>query len=69
MDRHWANIPINKEHFLAHVPRHADIIAFSGEDHKWLLPMDEFPVGYRDVKELPGFVVYRRTQAESSRTD
>lgn len=64
MDRHWAGFPVEGEHLQAHIPRDTEIIAFSGEDHKWLLPLEGFSTGYQDFEELPGFVVYLRNKIQ-----
>ncbi len=60
MDRHWSNLPISDEHIQAYLPKDLRLIAFSGEDHRAVLPLKHFPVVYSDYPPLPGYKVYTR---------
>lgn len=60
MDRHWAGLPVQNEHLLRHIPKDAELIAYHGENHHWLLPLPKFTSGRTDDPEFPGFMVYRK---------
>ncbi len=70
MDRHWAGMPVSESHLRRYIPEKARFIAMYEENHEWLLPLEEFQVGYQDgMKELPGFLVFPRNNQKELLTN
>lgn len=60
IDRAWANLPVSREQFEAHLPKDLQMIAFPGEDHRKSLPLSDFRSKPSKFSDLPSFKVYLR---------
>lgn len=60
MDRHWADMPVEGDHLRSYIPSDAELIGFYGENHMWLLPLEDFPTGAKGVEPLPDFFIYKK---------
>jgi hypothetical protein len=62
MDRYWADMPIQGEHLNAYLPPNGKYLLFIEENHHWLFPQEEYPVGYHHTEEFPEFLAYPRAR-------